>query len=133
MLNLNSVLIGTTKPEAMAAFYAKVLGRPADMIDAENGVTGWMVGSAFLAVLKHSQMQGDAQDPGRVMFNFETADVQAEFERITSVGGEPVRPPYSIGDGWVATLADPDGNFFQLMSPMPMEAEPPARSAGMTS
>ena len=26
--------------------------------------------------------------------------------------------PYQIGEGWIATLADPDGNYFQLMSPM---------------
>jgi predicted enzyme related to lactoylglutathione lyase len=29
-----------------------------------------------------------------------------------------IREPYAIGDGWIATLADPDGNYFQLITPM---------------
>lgn len=120
MLNLNSIVVGTTRYEEMAAFYEKVIGKPADLVDAENGVTGWLVGSAFLGVLRHSQMQGDAQDPGRVMFNFETGEVQAEFDRLISLGAGPVRPPYELDGGWIATLADPDGNYFQLMTPMPM-------------
>ena len=33
MLNLNSVMVGTKQVKEMAAFYEKVLGRPADMSD----------------------------------------------------------------------------------------------------
>ena len=40
MLNLNSVMIGTTQPQELAAFYEKVLGKPADMNDPENGFLG---------------------------------------------------------------------------------------------
>jgi len=118
MLNLNSVMIGTKQPAALAAFYEKVLGKPADMVDRENGFWGWQVGSAFMSVLDHSEMGGYAKDPGRVMFNFETAQVKAEFERIKALGGKVVKEPYEIGEGWIATLADPDGNYFQLMTPM---------------
>ncbi len=118
MLNLNSVMIGTKQPAALAAFYEKVLGKPADMVDRENGFWGWQVGSAFMSVLDHSEMGGNTKDPGRVMFNFETAQVKAEFERIKALGGKVVKEPYEIGEGWIATLADPDGNYFQLMTPM---------------
>jgi predicted enzyme related to lactoylglutathione lyase len=27
---------------------------------------------------------------------------------------------YKMGDGFIATLADPDGNYFQLIDPMEM-------------
>jgi len=30
---------------------------------------------------------------------------------------EVVKEPYEMGKLWIATLADPDGNYFQLMSP----------------
>jgi predicted enzyme related to lactoylglutathione lyase len=63
-------------------------------------------------------MGGSAKDPGRVMFNLETAEVQAEFERIKGLGAVVIREPYEMGGGWIATLADPDGNYFQLVSPM---------------
>ena len=118
MLNLNSVMIGTKQPEALAAFYEKVIGKPADMIDNENGFFGWQVGSAYLSVLDHSEMTGNTKDPGRVMFNFETSQVKEEFERIKALGGVVIKAPYEMGGGWIATLADPDGNYFQLVSPM---------------
>lgn len=118
MLNLNSVMIGTKQPAALAAFYEKVLGKPAEMVDQENGFWGWQAGDAFLSVLDHSEMEGNTKDPGRVMFNFETSQVKEEFERIKAIGGAVIREPYEMGGGWVATLADPDGNYFQLVSPM---------------
>lgn len=118
MLNLNSVMIGTKQPAEMAAFYEKVIGKPAEMIDQENGFWGWQVGSAYLSVLEHSEMGGQARDPGRIMFNFETSQVKEEFERMKASGATVIREPYEMGGGWIATLADPDGNYFQLVTPM---------------
>lgn len=120
MLNLNSVMVCTKQTEAVAAFYEKVLGRPADMVDTENGFYGWKAGSAYISVLDHSQKGGSTKDPGRVLFNFETDQVKQEFERIKAFGAEVIAEPYKMGEGWIATLADPDGNFFQLVEPMGM-------------
>ncbi len=120
MLNLNSVMIGTKQPTVLAAFYEKVLGKPPDMTDGENGFFGWQFGHSFLSVLEHSEMGGKTKDPGRLILNFETAKVQDEFERIKSLGGTVIKELYQIGQGWIATLADPDGNYFQLMNPMEM-------------
>src|SRR5688572_28215368 len=118
MLNLNSVMIGTRQPQMLATFYEKVIGKPADMADSENGFYGWQIGSASLSILEHSEMGGNTKDPGRVMFNFETVQVKEEFEKIKAIGGVVIKEPYEIGGGWVATLADPEGNFFQLVTPM---------------
>jgi predicted enzyme related to lactoylglutathione lyase len=96
MLNLNSVMIGTQQPQELAAFYEKVIGKAADMVDGEQGFWGWQVGSAFLGILKHSEMGGSAKDAGRVMFNFETAQVKEEFERITALGATVVAAPYEM-------------------------------------
>jgi predicted enzyme related to lactoylglutathione lyase len=117
MLNLNSVMIGTRQPQVLAAFYEKILGKPAEMVDQENGFWGWQVGSAYLSVLDHSEMTGPTKDPGRVMFNFETSQVKEEFERSKAAGATVIREPYEMGGGWIATLADPDGNFFQFVTP----------------
>lgn len=118
MLNLNSVMIGTKQSGMLAAFYEKVLGKPADMVDSENGFFGWQVGAAYFSVLEHSEMGGKAKDPGRVLVNFETAQVKEEFERIKAGGCVVIQEPYEMGGGWIATLADPDGNYFQLITPM---------------
>ena len=118
MLNLNSVMIGTKQINVLAAFYEKVLGKPADMADEEYGFFGWQVGSSYLSILDHSEMVGRSKDPGRVLFNFETPQVKEEFERIKALGGAVIKAPYEMEGGWIATLADPDGNYFQLVSPM---------------
>src|SRR5512137_569412 len=118
MLNLNSFIVGTKQPKVLAAFYEKVLGKPAEMVEQEQGLWGWQVGGSFFAVLDHSEMAGPTKDPGRLMFNFETSQVKQEFARIQALGATVIRAPYEMGGGWVATLADPDGNYFQLMSPM---------------
>jgi len=120
MLNLNSIMIGTKQPKVLAIFYEKVFGKPPDMADSANGFFGWQVGSGYMGVLEHSEMGGNTKDPGRMMLNFETTQVQEEFERIKALGGMVVKAPYKIGEGWIATLADPDGNYFQLMNPMEM-------------
>jgi predicted enzyme related to lactoylglutathione lyase len=111
-------MIGTKQPEVLATFYEKVLGKPADMVDQENGFFGWQVGSSYFSVLDHSEMGGKSKDPGRVMMNFETPQVKEEFERMKAAGAIVVRAPYEMGGGWIATLADPDGNYFQLVTPM---------------
>ena len=120
MLNLNSVMIGTMQPAILAAFYEKVFGKPADMVDHENGFWGWQLGGGFLGILTHSEMGGKTKDAGRIMLNFETPQVKEEFERIKAIGATVIKEPYSMGEGEgaIATLADPDGNFFQLMNPM---------------
>jgi predicted enzyme related to lactoylglutathione lyase len=118
MLNLNSVMIGTKQSQELAAFYEKVIGKPADMVEREQGFWGWQVGTTFLSILEHSEMGGSAKDPGRVMLNFETAQVKEEFERLKALGAAVIAAPYQISEGWIATLADPDGNYFQLMTPM---------------
>ena len=66
-------------------------------------------------------MKGKTKDPGRVMINFETTQVKEEFARIKNLGAEVIREPYEMGGGWIATLADPDGNYFQLVTPMSPE------------
>ncbi len=120
MLNLNSIMVGTKQLKVLAAFYEKVLGKPADYVDEKNGFYGWQAGSSYLSLLDHSEMQGKTKDPGRVMFNFETNQVQEEFKRIKALGAGIIREPYQMDGGWIATLADPDGNYFQLVTPMQM-------------
>ena len=83
-------------------------------------MVGWQVGNTYLGLLNHSEMGGKTKDPGRIMLNFETNRVKEEFDRLKALGAQVIRAPYQIGDGWIATLADPDGNYFQLITPMEM-------------
>lgn len=116
MLNLSSVMIGSMQPKVLAAFYEKVFGKPAEWVD--GNWHGWQVGNTHFTVGEHSEAKGKSKDPVRVMFNLETPEVQEEFERIKKIKGATViKEPYDMGGVWIATFADPDGNYFQLMSP----------------
>ena len=108
-------MVGSMQPKVMSEFYEKVFAKKPDMVDGEW--CGWQVGSTFFGIGHHSKMEGQAKDPGRVMYNFETADVKGEFERIKGLGASVIKEPYDMGGMWIATFSDPDGNLFQLMSP----------------
>lgn len=108
-------MVGTMQPKVLADFYQKIFDKPADM--SEGGWHGWSVGNCFFSVGEHSEMKGKAKDPGRLMFNLETKEVKEEFERMKAAGATVVKEPYEMQGAWIATLADPDGNYFQLMTP----------------
>jgi predicted enzyme related to lactoylglutathione lyase len=108
-------MIGTSQVEVMAEFYEKVFERKADMID--GGWYGWQVGKGFLTIGEHSEITGGAKEPQRLIMNLETTEVKEEFERLKGLGVAVIKEPYGEGESWIATLADPDGNYFQLMSP----------------
>ena len=120
-MNFNSILIGSADPQRLTDYYTKILGEPAF---ADGGYTGWQIGAGWVTVGPHDQVTGQNAQPGRLIWNIETADVRGEFERMRAAGAIVVREPYTMGDnaddsGHIATLADPDDNYFQLMSPMP--------------
>ncbi|OGG09376.1 hypothetical protein A2154_01130 [Candidatus Gottesmanbacteria bacterium RBG_16_43_7] len=70
-----------------------------------------------MTVGKHSEIKGVAKEPQRLIINFETNAVKKEFDRIKKLGAKVIAEPYQMMDSWIATFADPDGNYFQLMSP----------------
>ena len=115
MLNLNSIMIGSAHPRALADFYGKVFGKVADW--AEDNWYGWQAGDTHFMIGKHSEVKGKAKEPQRVILNFETKKVKEEFERIRNLGAKVITEPYEMEGGWIATFADPDGNYFQLMPP----------------
>ena len=118
MLSFNSVLIGSEDPKTLSDFYTQVLGEPGWN---DGGFVGWQAGTGYFMVGPHDEVKGRNEMPGRIIDNFETPDVQAEFERIKGLGADVVADPYQPGEGdgmWLATFADPDGNYFQLASPM---------------
>ena len=121
-MNFNSVLIGTDEPEKMVEYYTKLFGEPTWK---DESYSGWQIGTGFISIGRHSEVTGRNTHPGRIILNLETKDVKGEFDRLQAAGATVIREPYSFEgfpDMWIATLADPDDNYFQLMTPM----EPPA-------
>jgi predicted enzyme related to lactoylglutathione lyase len=120
-MDFNSILIGSADPDRLVEYYTRLFGEPGV---ADGGYTGWQLGSGLVTVGPHSEVTGKNPQPGRLIWNIETADVKGEFERMKAAGAIVVREPYGFEgypDSLIATLADPDDNYFQLMTPMSPE------------
>ena len=119
-MNFNSILIGSEDPARLAAYYAKLLGEPGF---SDGGYTGWMIGSGFVTVGPHSEVKGRNTAPGRIIWNIESTDVAGDFARFKAAGAIVVTEPYAFEGqpgSSIATFADPDDNYFQLLTPMEM-------------
>ena len=117
-MDFNSILIGSADPDRLVTYYTKLFGEPAM---SDGGYTGWQLGSGFVTVGPHSEVTGKNAQPGRLIWNIETANVRGEFDRMKAAGAIVIREPYGFEgypDSLIATLADPDDKYFQLMSPM---------------
>lgn len=117
-MNLNGILIGSEDPKRLVEYYTKLFGAPG----WEGGdYNGWQIGTGSVTVGPHDRVKGKNAHPGRVIWNIETADVKGEFERFRDAGATVVQEPYSPVEApemFIATFADPDDNYFQLITPM---------------
>ena len=121
-MNFNSVLIGSDDPNRLTAYYTTLFGDPTWK---DESYASWLLGTGVISIGPHSEVKGRNEQPGRLILNIETSDVQADFDRLKAAGATVVREPYNFEqapNSWIATFSDPDDNYFQLMSPM----EPPA-------
>ncbi len=121
-MNFNSILIGSEDPQRLVGYYSALFGPPSF---SEGGYTGWQLGSGIVTVGPHSEVSGSNPQPGRLIWNIECDDVLTTFQRFSSAGATVVREPYTMdgapANAYIATLADPDGNYFQLASRMDPE------------
>ena len=119
------MLIGSEEPKVLADYYRQLFGEPAW---DDGGYVGWMIGSGSVMVGPHDEVKGKNVHPGRLLWNIESADVRADFERLKAAGATVIRDPYDPAEGsersddgpdmLIATFADPDDNYFQLVSQM---------------
>lgn len=122
-MELSGVMIGSADAAGMVAYYSSLFGEPGFR---DDHFAGWQFGKGWVVIGSHDGVEGKNAHPGRLMWNLETPDVRSEFERLRDRGAIVVQEPYTpggpaAGEGpemLIATLADPDDNYFQLMTPM---------------
>ena len=116
-MNFNGILIGSEDPQRLSDYYRKVFGEPGY---DDGGYTNWQIGSGSISIGPHSEVHGKNAAPGRIIWNIESEDVKGDFDRFKAAGATVIREPYSFEgapDAWIATFADPDDNYFQLVTP----------------
>lgn len=118
-MKLNSILLFSEFPEKLVEFYKKVFEK--DPAWSGGNFHGFDVGGGFLIIGPHDKVKGQNNKPERMMFNLEVNDVDGEFTRINRLEAKVIAKPYHPDEAdemLLATFSDPDGNYFQLTSPM---------------
>jgi len=116
-MNFNGILIGSEDPKRLTDYYRKLFGEP---MYEDGGYSSWQMGSGSISIGPHSEVHGTNAAPGRIIWNIESEDVKGDFDRLQAAGATVIREPYDFEEApgtWIATFADPDDNYFQLMSP----------------
>jgi predicted enzyme related to lactoylglutathione lyase len=106
---MGSLLVGSSNVDEMKAWYRRAF----DV--TENDMGAFEFGPVQLFIETHSEVSGPAQEPARVILNLDVADVRALEEHLRSLGVAWVRPVEHGPNALVGTLADPDGNYVQII------------------
>ena len=119
MFKFQGIILFSENPAELVEFYSKVIGQEPDWSGGE--FKGYTIDGCEFAIGPHDKVKGKNTNPERIMFNLETDDVKGEFDRIKQLGANVVAEPYHPGEEpsiTLATFEDPDGNYFQIGSPM---------------
>ncbi len=118
---IESILLYSENAKRLANFYKDKVGLKVTF-EGEMGEKGEELygfelksGSQFY-VLDHSKVKGKNKQPERYMLNFEVDRIEPEVKRLVKNGVEKIQDVYHVeGYGLIATFADIDGNYFQLV------------------
>jgi len=125
MTTLTSVMLGTTDPDRLHAWYAAILP-PADAHTQEQyRILDY--DSFYLFLDPREDVAASNGEPGRFLLNFEVADARAVAKRADEHGATWISPVEDRDGSYFGTLADPDGNSVQIIQ---LSAEARAQMAG---
>ena len=117
--NFESIILSSQNATKLADFYKKKVGlkQTWDAVMGKNAnVYGFTIGKMDLVIMDHSEVKGKSKDPSRLMFNLEVDNIEKEFAKLKKAGVKVIAKSYHIEEyGYVATFADLDGNYFQIV------------------
>jgi predicted enzyme related to lactoylglutathione lyase len=133
--SLDSILLASTDPERLRAWYAAALdpGDNADM-DAYRVLK---FGGFYLMIDSRADVADKNPEPGRMILNFDVADARAVVARIDDLGAPWLAELEDRDGNLFATAIDPDGNYVQIIQlseeqRAAMEKKEPTKVGGST-
>jgi predicted enzyme related to lactoylglutathione lyase len=114
---LDSMLLASTDPERLGAWYAAALDPEED-----TKVDGYRVLTfgGFNVLIDSRDDVGDHNpEPGRVILNFDVADARAVAARMDDLGVAWLAALEDRDGSLFATAVDPDGNYVQIIQLSP--------------
>ncbi|GAA4983287.1 putative enzyme related to lactoylglutathione lyase [Nonomuraea thailandensis] len=110
---LGSMLLSSTDPERLSAWYAAALD-PGQTSDA-NGYRLLKFGEFFLFIDSRADVSDKNPEPGRVIMNFDVEDARAVAARMERAGTQWLSELDDRDGSLFATAIDPDGNYVQII------------------
>lgn len=108
---LDSLLLGSTRPDELRRWYVDALG-------AEPDPDGFLhFGSVAVLIDGRDDVGPRVAEPGRVVLNYGVTDIAARALHLDQLGVAWVAPVEYREDAgaWFGTVSDPDGNYVQLI------------------
>lgn len=111
--SLDSILLASTDPERLHAWYVAALDP-----DEDTKVDSYLVlrfGSVHVLIDRRDDVADTAAEPGRIILNFDVADARGIATRLDGMGVQWLAPLEDRDGSLFATAIDPDGNYVQII------------------
>ncbi|MGQ0802324.1 MAG: VOC family protein [Actinomycetota bacterium] len=106
---IGSLLVGSTQVDEMKKWYKRAFG-----VD-ENDMGAFDFGGVQLFVEEHSEVSGPTKEPARVIVNLSVDDCNTLGGHLKDMGAKFIREVEQEEFGLIGTVADPDGNYIQII------------------
>jgi hypothetical protein len=110
---LSSILLSSTDPERLQAWYAGALSP-----DEQTKVDQYRIltfGEVHLVIDTRSDIGDRNPEPGRVILNFDVDDARAVAARLDEMGVSWLSGLEDRDSSLFGTAIDPDGNYVQII------------------
>ena len=103
----------SAEPDRLRSFYRDVVGLSDDFPQLGNP---FIADTTSIYIGAHSDVQGPAKEPARVLLNVFVDDLAAEQRRMEAAGARFIRSAgKEAWGGSISTFVDPDGAYSQLI------------------
>ena len=106
---IGSLLVGSSNVATMKDWYKSAFGV------SENDMGAFDFGGVQLFIEEHSEVSGPTRDPARMIINLDVDDCRALEGHLQGLGVTWVRKVEQMPFGLIGTVADPDGNYVQII------------------
>lgn len=113
MSSLGSLLLASTDPQRLGAWYVEAL-QPDD--DASVGSYRMLrFGEFFVMIDSRDDIGGANPEPGRLILNFDVENARETAARIDGLGATWLASLEDRDGSLFGTAVDPDGNYVQII------------------
>jgi len=106
---IGSLLIGSSNADGMKQWYRDAFGI------TENDMGAFEFGPVGLFVEAHSEVSGPTKEGARIIINLDVDDCRAIEAHLETMGVSWIRKVEQEDFGLIGTVADPDGNYVQII------------------